>query len=369
MSYITAIKTAIFIFPLIAFIFTAPFILHQYHKYGSINKFRTFIIYSFILYMLTIYFLVILPLPSKGEVVYQENMIHLTPFNFISDFLQETSLVITDPSTYLKALKEPCFYTVVFNIIMFIPFGIYLRYYFKCGLFKTIVFSFLLSLFFEITQLTGLYFIYEYPYRVFDVDDLIINTFGGILGYLIIGLFKKFLPSREEIDEASFKAGSEVSGLRRITLFFLDTFNCLFLYLFLTIFFANTNLRYLTFLIYYIIIPYLLDSKTLGSKFLNIRFTYLNHEVLRNIFRVLFLYLYYFFLPFGLLFISTFLVNYLNLGSLETIWFYIMIFILISGFYLGNILTILKKKKIYYDNFFKVEYESTIHEKDNLNIQ
>ena len=120
MSYITAIKTAIFIFPLIAFIFTAPFILHQYHKYGSINKFRTFIIYSFILYMLTIYFLVILPLPSKGEVVYQENMIHLTPFNFISDFYQETSLVITDPSTYLKALKEPCFYTVVFNIIMFI---------------------------------------------------------------------------------------------------------------------------------------------------------------------------------------------------------------------------------------------------------
>ena len=49
MNYIEVIKTALFAFPIVAFIFTIPFILIEYHRYGSINKFRTFIVYSFIL--------------------------------------------------------------------------------------------------------------------------------------------------------------------------------------------------------------------------------------------------------------------------------------------------------------------------------
>ena len=71
-----------------------------------------------------------------------------------------------------------------FNFIMIIPFGIYLRYYFRCGFRRTFLFSFLLSLFFELTQLTGLYFLYPRGYRLFDVDDLLNNTLGGIAGYL-----------------------------------------------------------------------------------------------------------------------------------------------------------------------------------------
>lgn len=35
-------------FPFIALLFTIPFILAQYHRYGSINKLRVLIVYSFI---------------------------------------------------------------------------------------------------------------------------------------------------------------------------------------------------------------------------------------------------------------------------------------------------------------------------------
>ena len=109
MSYFISIKTAIVVFPLIALLFSIPFVLHQYHKYGSINPFRVLIVYSFILYLITIYFLVILPLPNKEEVIYKPNMIKLIPFGFINDFIRESSFVINDPTTYLKAIKEPCF--------------------------------------------------------------------------------------------------------------------------------------------------------------------------------------------------------------------------------------------------------------------
>lgn len=207
MQYFVAIKTALFLFPVIALLFTIPFMLRQYHIYGSIHKVRVLIIYSFIFYLLIIYFLVILPLPKIEDVFYKPNMIRLIPFSFVLDFFRETSFVFTNPKTYIKALTEPCFYTVVFNIFMTIPFGMYLRYYFKCNLKKTVLFSFLLSLFFELTQLTGLYFLYPYPYRIFDVDDLIMNTLGGVLGYFLVGTIRFLLPSRDKIDQDSYEAG------------------------------------------------------------------------------------------------------------------------------------------------------------------
>ena len=82
--------------------------------------------------------------------------------------------------------------------------------------------SFLLSLFFELTQVTGLYFIYPRGYRLFDVDDLMANTLGGLVGYFVSALFLKFLPTRTELDQASFRRGKEVSLLRRLLAFMLD---------------------------------------------------------------------------------------------------------------------------------------------------
>ena len=129
MNYINTIKTAVITFPFIAFLFTIPFILGQYHKYGSIHKWRVVIIYSFILYLITAYFMVILPLPSIEEVSKLTTpSMNLIPFSFVENFLDNTSFVWNQPQTYLKALTEPYFYVVAFNIVLTIPFGMYLRY-------------------------------------------------------------------------------------------------------------------------------------------------------------------------------------------------------------------------------------------------
>ena len=81
---------------------------------------------------MTIYFLVILPLPDRDTVL---NMppLHpqLIPFKFVINFLKETPFIWNKPSTYLLAMKNASFYTVIFNVFMTIPFGMYLRYYFK----------------------------------------------------------------------------------------------------------------------------------------------------------------------------------------------------------------------------------------------
>lgn len=359
MSYIVAIKTAVFAFPILAFLFTIPFILNQYHKYGAIHHFRVLIIYSFILYLITAYFLVILPLPSFEEVANMTGpTTQLIPFTFISDIVKSAS-EITNFNTFLTFLKDSSVYVALFNIVLTIPFGMYLRYHFKCSFKKTVLLSFLLSLFFELTQLSGLYFIYDRPYRLFDVDDLILNTLGGILGYFLLGLFKNISPSREKIDEESLIKGSNVSGLRRITLFFLD----LFLYFLLAIFVGIFVKKYafiITAIIYYVVIPLIWSGKTIGSNFLNVKITYDRFPFIKNILRLIFIYLYYIMLPILLVWLAMFISSFLNLSSYLTIFVYLGTFLFICLFYLINVILLLKNKKIFYDKFFKVKYESTI---------
>ena len=340
MSYMESITTAFIAFPFIAFLFTIPFILYNYHKYGSIHIFRVFIVYTFILYLINIYFLVILPLPTFEEALQNTGpYINYIPFSFVKDFILETPFVWNDPSTYLKAILDPSFYVVAFNILMFVPLGMYLRYYFKCSFKKTLLYSFFVSLFFELTQLTGLYFIYPNPYRLCDVDDLIQNTLGGILGFLIMGAIIRFLPTREKIDEEALEMGKKVSGLRRITVFFLDLFLFLILSVFVSIF-LEKYVFFVSFGIYYVLIPLIYHNATIGMKFLNLKMEYKRVAVLFNILRYLFLFLYYFVLPWGFVLFLIYVHSQFNLqnitfllygsGFLFILLFYLIHFILLS---------------------------------------
>ncbi len=357
MSYIEAIKVALLVFPILAFLFTIPFILKQYHKYGSINKLRVLIIYSFILYLICVYFLAIFPLPDMNQLDMNSPIWQLVPFHFILDIMQDVSY-----KSVWSVLSCPSVYTVLFNILMFIPFGIYLRYYFKKSLKKTIVFSFLFSLFLEVTQLTGLYFIYPHPYRLFDVDDLIINTFGGIVGYFVSSLFIKFLPSRDEIDNSSFEAGKQVSGLRRLTRFCLDGLLWFVFTGILYVIFRTDYVIIISLIIYYVIIPSIFGGQTLGSRYLKVRLIFPNNKFWRLLLRLILVLLYYFVIPLGLGYLIIFMTRTFSISSI-LVFMLIVVYILLLGiFYLINLTNIFKRKILFYDRLTKGEYVSTILE-------
>lgn len=67
-SYVFPIKAAVLSFPFLAMLITAPFLIYYYRKYGQLGKLRSLILYSFVFYLLCIYYLVILPLPSIDTV-------------------------------------------------------------------------------------------------------------------------------------------------------------------------------------------------------------------------------------------------------------------------------------------------------------
>lgn len=277
-GYIEALEQAAILFPILAVLFTIPYIAWNYHKYGSVLSLRILIVYSFILYMLCAYCLVILPLPT-GEAAanLSGHQAQLVPFTFLGDIARESDAVLSQPRTWLTVFNSNAFLTTLFNLFLTMPFGMYLRYYFRCGWKRTLVYSLLLSLFFELTQLSGLYFIYPGSYRLFDVDDLIVNTCGSMIGFVLARIAMRFLPSREELDRESFVRGRRISLLRRIVAFIYDeiAYAVLFIVVFL-IWTANFGtmsvwVYALIWLAYFALCPIVLRGQTIGHRLTKLR--------------------------------------------------------------------------------------------------
>lgn len=88
--------------------------------------------------------------------------------------------------------RSKALFQVIFNILLISPLGFLGSIVFRWNFLKILIFSFFIALFFELTQGTGVFGFFECPYRLFDVDDLMLNASGAVLGFLVT------LPLRKE---------------------------------------------------------------------------------------------------------------------------------------------------------------------------
>lgn len=131
----------------------------------------------FILYFVILFYFLFFS--EKMGRTYSEREYHynLVPLKEISRFLN-----------YREVLgMRAVLLNILGNVVAFMPFGIFLPVFsVRCRkVCMTVYYSFELSLLVELLQLVT---------RVgsFDVDDLILNTLGGLLGFLLY-LFGKYL--------------------------------------------------------------------------------------------------------------------------------------------------------------------------------
>lgn len=98
----------------------------------------------------------------------------------------------------------------ILNILFFVPLGMYASLFIKKHKFiKVILFSFLLSLFFEIFQLFSLI-------GSFSTKDLITNVLGSIIGYFIYRLMYK-----KENSQLKLKVYNVISTIVVVILIFI----------------------------------------------------------------------------------------------------------------------------------------------------
>ena len=224
MTYVSNIQAALFFFPFLAAAFTLPYLIYEYRKFGSIPWWKTFLVFSFIFYLLCAYFMVILPLPvDRTAVVASAAHPQLMPFAFVGDITSNVVLDPASPSSWLRILRSPAVYVVLFNVLLTMPFGGFLRYFFHRTWWQTLLMGVGLTLFFEISQLTGLFGLYAHPYRLFDVDDLIVNTFGVMVGFWVSIPLTRFLPSIDRMNERALEKGElHTAFTRRLLAFMVD---------------------------------------------------------------------------------------------------------------------------------------------------
>ena len=124
-----------------------------------------------------------------GFIIYIMSLFYVVTFQDVS---WSTSNFIPFKEVFrYQIFSERFFRNGVGNLIMFMPYGFFVSYFLRLDKKKIIfIMSLLVSVTIEITQLIiG---------RVFDVDDIMLNVCGGILGYFVyrfIHHFKNKLPS------------------------------------------------------------------------------------------------------------------------------------------------------------------------------
>lgn len=115
----------------------------------------------------------------KITAIRQANLFEISLFNGTD------SLLLIPLQTTLKEWRRglwPFIYHAIGNTGWFVPLGMFARGLWKDGWKRSFSYGFFLSLFIEVMQ-------YLLQSGISDVDDLIFNSLGSLLGWLLYGVF------------------------------------------------------------------------------------------------------------------------------------------------------------------------------------
>jgi hypothetical protein len=142
-------------------------------------------------YGLALWTYTLLPLPDPDDLVCREAI--LQPLHLVDD------LRVAWEGSVLGLLRDPVFLQIALNVALFVPLGVLLRVRYRRGLVWAFVAGLSVSLLIETTQLTGIWGLYDCAYRFFDVDDLLLNTSGAVIGSLLTIPLAQRLPDPDAV--------------------------------------------------------------------------------------------------------------------------------------------------------------------------
>ena len=187
-------------FLLLTFLLVAPWVQLQYRRFGRFRGWPAIVSASIVLYATSLVAFTLFPLPEFTDDFCASRRVgeylHLRPLNSLDDvaaFYSDHGLQST--------LTSGVFLQVFFNVVFFVPLGIFVAYRYRRGFLTALLASAGVSLLIESTQATGVWGLAPCPYRLGDVDDLITNTAGGLLGWGVgVGL-RHVLPDPRPVRE------------------------------------------------------------------------------------------------------------------------------------------------------------------------
>lgn len=212
---------------LLFFALFTPAVLVQMRRYGRISPARMLGTAALVVYGVALIAYTLLPLPS-GDLAQWcgANGVpgaQLDPLQFIADIRTDTAgLGVKATLTHTTTLQ------VVFNVVLFVPLGFLARKFLGFGVVVSTLGGLATSLLIELTQYTGIYGLVPCSYRVADVDDVLANTAGGLIGALIAPILLSWMPQARELARSRM-APRPVTVWRRWLGMLIDAFFATFL--------------------------------------------------------------------------------------------------------------------------------------------
>ncbi|MCB5907419.1 VanZ family protein [Streptomyces pinistramenti] len=222
-AYILPLSTAALLFPVLAVLMSVPMAIVLYRRHGIMTRWRTLSLYGCVYYGISALCLVVVPLPGPTVDVCKAfpsfGKPQFMPGSFIEDMWKEAHHHV---SFGALILHNPAFWQTVFNLLLLLPLGVFIRLHVRRGLLAATAAGLLVSLFFELTQFTGLWGIYPCPYRLFAVDDLLANAAGASIGWALAGPLARLLPDLDSLDDRAMAAYDMVPFGRRLVALVVD---------------------------------------------------------------------------------------------------------------------------------------------------
>ena len=177
-----------------------PLVAWQYRRYGRLSWLRLLGSAAVAVYGVALVAYTLLPLPS-GDLAqwcaqHGFSGPQLDPFRFVEDVRRDTAGMST-----AQRLRSPAVLQTVFNVVLFVPWGVLVRRFFGWRLTLTVASAFAASLLVETTQGTGIFGLVPCSYRLADVDDLLTNTLGGLVGALLAPVVLRWMPRSRDLAE------------------------------------------------------------------------------------------------------------------------------------------------------------------------
>lgn len=173
-----------------------PGIGWQYRRSGRVSLARLIGWAAVCVYFTGLFVYTMLPLPEDAAAFCAAHTVgaNTRPFQFVADIREHTA-----GYSAARVLRSTVFLQAAFNVILFIPFGVILRRYVGLGIAVTTLAGAAVSGFIEATQFTGMFGLLPCAYRTGDIDDLILNTVGALLGAAIAPLVLWWMPSAKSL--------------------------------------------------------------------------------------------------------------------------------------------------------------------------
>jgi glycopeptide antibiotics resistance protein len=207
-GYIQSIQVSVLLFPFIGLLLFFPLRRAHIKRFGEINEYRAFVSYLCTFAFVSAMLLTILPIPLEAQLtcdwtsrVKDNQFVLFKSFQDIGVYEQKHAL-----GWALHGLMQnKALWQILLNTLMLMPVGFLLRALYGVNAWRSILYGFLISLFLETTQLTGIWGRAHCPYRVFDVDDLLTNTLGSLIGWSLYSFFRWLPDPRASEDKLWYR--------------------------------------------------------------------------------------------------------------------------------------------------------------------